>query len=424
MSTRWPALAIAVLLAACRGRSLSAPTADWNPRPGARAEAAALLLLDKDGMAKVTCLPARAGPRQLLRGIALRRILDVSWNGGPLLAGSAAAAGDKEQSSIGELVLLGPRGEPRRLAKDVQSARFSPDAGALAYEVAQPSTAGVSLPTTYVLELATDKVTRLSGFADPLWEADGKHLRATQLRAAGEAGRTSEAHWISLRARWDRESGASTIDGRGSAQIPAPVGEAVAWSEEQRSAMAPSQCAVFLRRQGGVKHSIVGRFCAGIADDRSVRWSPDGQWLAFPHPGPASSRHTPGAFFVDVVGIQGGRYPALSELRAQARPAELALAVSPGAVSFDWSPSGRFLALSDGADDLRLYDFEAHGTSALGKGQGPMWSPGGGYLLILASGQAVVLSGVTSGAGIVLGPARDARWLPAEAWRVECSPAQ
>jgi hypothetical protein len=285
-----------------------------------------------------------------------------------------------------------------------------------------------------VLDLATSKVTELGMFADPLWEADGKHLRATLLRTTGEERRAPGVQWTSLRARWDRESGANTIEGRGSAQIPAPLGAAVAWSEEQRSTIARSHCRVLLVPWGGVAHSVQGEFCMGIADDRGVRWSPDGRWLAFPHPGPVAGQRKPGEFFVDVVGIEGGRYPALSALYAQTRPEQLAIATAPGSVWFDWSPSGRFLAMQDGASDLRVYDFEAQGMAFLGKGQRPMWSPGGVYLLILAAGQgaatngippsqdadvssleAFVLSGVAPTARIDLGLVRDARWLPAQA---------
>jgi hypothetical protein len=174
----------------------------------------------------------------------------------------------------------------------------------------------------------------------------------------------------------------------------------------------------------------------GVSDDRGARWSPDGQWLAFPHPDPVSDQRKPEGFFVDVVGVEGGRYPALSALRARARPEQLAVATAPGTVWFDWSPSGRFLALHDGMRDLRVYDFEAHGTAFLGKGQKPMWSPAGAYLLILAAGQvaeidgisrsqrsqdaeataleAFVLPGVAPAARIDLGLVRDARWLPAQ----------
>jgi hypothetical protein len=175
----------------------------------------------------------------------------------------------------------------------------------------------------------------------------------------------------------------------------------------------------------------------GIADDRAARWSPDGRWLAFPHPGPVPGQGKPEGFFVDVVGVEGGRYPALSALRARARPEDLAIATAPGAVWFDWSPSGRFLALHDGMSDLRVYDFETQGMAFLGKGQRPMWSPGGSYLLVLAAGPvaaidgispshgsqnaedsglaAFVLPGVAPAARIDLGPVRDARWLPAQA---------
>jgi hypothetical protein len=436
---RWRALALAMMLGACRGRTPPAPTIDWKPGVDASAETAALLVLDKDGMAKVVCLPGRKQVRQLFPGVALGGILDVSWKAGPVVAGWTAASADADRSSGDEFVLLAPHGGPRRLAKGVRTARFSPDAAALAYEVVQPRNTGVGVApaTSYVLELATGKVTELGALADPLWEADGKHLRATRLRTSSDDRGAPAVHWTSLRARWDRESGTTTMDGPGSAQIPAPVGRAVAWSEDQRSTVAPSQCVVLLNRLGGVTHSIVGRFCMGIADDRGVRWSPDGRWLAFPHPGPVPGQRKPGGFFVDVVGIEGGRYPALSALHARARPEQLAIVTAPGAVWFDWSPSGRFLALSDGASDLRVYDFEAYGMAFLGKGQRPMWSPGGAYLLILAAGQAAamngipasqrsqdsegaaleafVLSGVAPAARIDLGLVRDVRWLPAQA---------
>lgn len=433
---RWSALALALLVSACRGRTPPAPTVDWKPRPGARAEAAALLLLDQDGMAKLACLPGHAPARPLFPGVALRGILDARWQAGPTIAGLGAASGDADPSSAGELVLLVPHHAPRRLAKGVRTARFSPDGAALAYEVAQArgGGAGPAPATSYVLELATNDVTKLEGLADPLWEADGHHLRATLLRADSEKGRTPAGHGTSLRVRWDRETGATTIDGPGSAQIPAPIGAAVAWAEAQRSTVAPAHCTVLLNPRGGVMHTTVGRFCMGIADDRSVRWSPDGRWLAFPHPGRVPGQGRPG-FFVDVVSVAGGRYPALSALYARARAGQqLAIDTHSGAVWFDWSPSGRFLALQDGASDLCVYDFEAAGTAFLGKGQRPMWSPGGAYLLILAAGrgattselaprrngkdftpQAFVLESVAPTASIDLGQVRDARWLPAEA---------
>jgi hypothetical protein len=436
---RWRALALAVILVACRGRMPLSPTVDWKPRPGARPEVAALLLLDKDGMAKVVCLPRRTGERQPFPGVALGKILDVGWNRGPMVAGLAAASDDADQSTVDQLVLLDPHSGPRRLAKGVRAARFSPDTAALAYEVAPLRNGGASVvpPTSHVLDLATGNSTEIGAFADPLWEADGRHLRATRLRTASEERRATPGQWTSLRVRWDRASGMVTIDGPGSAQLPAPVGESVAWSAEQRSLVAPRQCFVLLRPQGGVRHSIVGRFCAGSADDRGVRWSPDGRWLAFPHPGPVPGQQKPGEFFVDVVGVEGGRYPALSELQARARPEQLAIAAGPGTVWFDWSPSGRFLALHDGSSDLHVYDFETHGSAFLGKGQRPRWSPGGAYLLILEAGQAAatvgvspsqgsqdpdrlvlhafVLSGVDPAARIDLGLVRDARWLPTQA---------
>jgi hypothetical protein len=429
------------MLGSCRGRTLPAPAVDWKLGPGVPAEAAALLLLDKDGMAKVVCLPGPTRERQLFPGLALRRILDVGWKQGPMVAGWTAASGHANQNSGDDLVLLVPHAGPRKLASGVRIARFSPDGATLAYEVAQPGNggAGVLLPTSYVFDLASGNTTDLGALADPLWDADGKHLYATRLRTADDASRAPAVQWTSLRVRWDRESGTAAIDGPGSAQIPAPVGEAVAWSEKQRSTVASGPCAIRLTRWGGIPHSVVGRFCMGIANDRGVRWSPDGRWLAFPHPGPIPGQRERGGFFVDVVGVEGGRYPALSALHAQTRPEQLAIVTEPGSPWFDWSPSGRFLAMHDGSSDLRVYDFEAHGIASLGKGQRPMWSPGGAYLLILVAGHvaaidgipssqrsqdaedsalnAFVLPGVAPEARIDLGLARDARWLPAQVCR-------
>jgi hypothetical protein len=408
------------MLGACRCQATPPRAVNWKP---ATIEAASLLMLEEDGNAKLVCLPRHPRDRQLSLGVALSRILDVGWKGGLLVAGWAADSADPDQSSGDELVLFAPNVGPRRISKGVRTARFSSDGAALAYEVTEPrdSSAGLTSATSYVLDLDTGKVTALGALADPLWEADGKHLRATRLRTGSDEG----AQWSSLRVRWERESGTVTMDGPGSAQIPAPVGEMVAWSEDQRGVPVPNYCTVRLGR-GMVKHLVVGQFCMAIADDRSVRWSPDGRWLAFPHPGPIPG--DPGGEFIDVVGIEGGRYPALSALsvaQARARPEQPALVTGPGSVWFDWSPSQRFLAIQDGAGALSVGDFQAGGIAFLGQGERPMWSPGGAYLLALASGQgaprnrstseAFALTGVAPSERIDLGAARDGRWLPAHA---------
>ena len=433
-SPRWFALAMVVILGACRGRTPPTIAVDWK---SGKAEVAALLLLDKEGSVQLVCLPGRTPIRQLFPGITLRRLLDVGWKDGPMVAGWALADDPLAPSPDDDLVLLVPGEAPRRLAKQVRSARFSPDGAALAYEVSPRADSGTSLvpPNSYVLDLVSQKVTPLEGFADPLWEGDGRHLRGTLLRTPSEDRRTPDVPWTSLRARWDRQTGLMTIDGRGSAQVPPPVGQAVAWSEEQRSTIPRDYCTVLLNRGGGIPHLIVGRHCMGMADDLGVRWSPDGRWLAFTHPGPVPGLGKPGGFFVDVVGPQGGRYPALSALYGRIRPDQLAIPASPGSVVFDWSPSGRFLALQDGASNLRVFDFEALGIALLGKGERPRWSPSGAYLLILdesttdsqAEGHcpipkagesitnAFVLPGIQPTERIDLGPALDARWLPTEA---------
>lgn len=376
---------------------------DWASTGGA-SERAALLLIDGVGAEKIVCLPARTQAKLPLPEVRMRRLLDVGWNDGLVVAGARGRDNDDE------LVLVTTHDKPRILAHGVRSARLSPDATALAYE---SDTSRQEKPTSYVFELGTDKLIALSGLVDALWEADGRHLRATELREDGE--RTQRGHWRSVRVRWERESGTTTVEGPGSAQLPAPVGSTVAWTEEQRAASPPSQCAVFLSPRGGVKHAVVGSFCAGIADDRGVRWSPDGRWLAFAHPEQGAAQR--GRVFVDVVSADGGRYPALSGLAARLRPDALVLPHGL-AMWFDWSPSGRFLAFDNGAGDLRVYDFEMHGMAALGKGARPTWSPGGAYLLVAENEAAVVLSGAGPQQRINLGAIRDARWLPAQA----CAP--
>ncbi len=227
-----------------------------------------------------------------------------------------------------------------------------------------------------------------------------------------------------MRARWDRASGTTALLGPGSAQVPAPAGKEVAWSEDSRArgARASKDCRLLVGSVG-VHHTAVGSFCSGIADERAVRWSPDGQWLAYPHPTSLAADTEDGRGFLDVIGLAGGRSPLLASLDARAGTARLA--TTPGPVWIDWSPSQRFLAVQDAADELRVYDFHALGVASLGKGRQPTWSPGGSYLSIVAGpapgrgefseARAFVLAGVEASTWIDLGPARDARWLAARA---------
>jgi hypothetical protein len=397
-------LGLAALLLGCRGRTPDVSTVDWTRTAGPASETAALLLVDSAGLEKIVCLPTRTQAKVPLPELPLRRLLDVGWNQGPVIVGTT------DRNARDELLLSAPKAGLQTLATGVRAARLSPDATALVYEVETPGDETVVRRTSYVLELANGKTTALGPLVDPLWEADGKHLRATQLREEGERDQTGRRR--AFRVRWDRESGTTAVAGPGSAQIPAPLGSSVAWTETPRAESATGPCAVFLTPKGGVKHSIVGRFCAGIADDRAVRWSPDGRWLAFPHPEPGPDRA--GKLFVDVVSPDGGRYPDLSALAAKARPGRLAFLSGP-AVWFDWSPSGRFLAFDSGAGELRVYDFEAHGVAELGKGARPTWSPAGTYLQVFENEAATVLFGSGRADRINLGASRDARWLPAEA---------
>lgn len=399
---------LAALLGACRGRAVSVPAVDWKPAPHGTAEVAALLLLDSSGTAQIVCLPERRPLPIPLSEVPLRRILDAGWRQGSVIAASTE---HPAPDSGEDLLLLVPETAPRPLAPDVRRARLSPDATALAYETGQPNARG---PRTHVLEIATDQVSVLDGMTDALWEADGEHLRATEVHDDDPA---EPSHSKSLRVRWDRKSGATTPEGPGSAQLPAPIGSAVAWTEQQRGAPAPDRCAVFLTPRGGVKHAVVGRFCAGIADDRGLRWSPDGRWLAFAHPEPGAQPQ--GRAFVDVVSADGGRYPSLPKLAATVAPDRQPSAQGT-AMWFDWSPSGRLLAFNDGTGDVRVYDFETRASASLGKARSPTWSPGGQYLLVASPPEATepeafVVSGTDASEKTSLGAIRDARWLPAQA---------
>jgi hypothetical protein len=124
----------------------------------------------------------------------------------------------------------------------------------------------------------------------------------------------------------------------------------------------------------------------------------------------------------------------MAAILTQGNPGQTDIAAREGAPWMDWSLSNRQLAVQDGAGDVRVYDLEGHTVSYLGKGEKPTWSPGGGYLHILASGpkpagdaalanrrgdglamEALVLPGGSRAAMVSLGSVRDTRWLPAEA---------
>jgi len=415
-------------------------TAVSQPPAAAQTEPAALLLVDKDGGAKILCLPDRDQPRALWPGAKLLQVMDaIAKDGSATVAALTGPPGGTIESPGGELVLFAPGASPRKLAKGTRLARFSPGGDALLFQsTTRERVSGgavVEDDKSYVLDLTSGAIDDLGEAVDALWEADGKHVRATRLtKNLDEHGTTTGSRRTSIRIRWDRESKTAAGVGPGSAQIPAPHGAAVAWSADQRNSLPPSHCAVQLGPGGWHQHPIVGPFCMGIADDRGVRWSPDGQWLAFARPGPKRGEGKPESFFVDVVGILGGRHPAMSALLKQVDPDEVAIAAGPGTPWMDWSPSQRFLALQDGAGDLRIYDLENRRISFLGKGERPTWSPGGGYLLVLsfvqspaASGasarnrtdgsaaEAFVLPGGSRAASLALGQVRDICWLPAAA---------
>jgi hypothetical protein len=266
-----------LVLCACRGRTRpdhpdAAATAAPRVTPVIKVEKAALLLVDREGAAKLPCLPAPSTRRELFSGVKLLQALDVVWRDGRIEVAALVADSRRRSEDVDQLVLLASDAPPRVLATGARPARFSPYGDALAFETARREHLGGGVVTqvrsSHVLDLGSGEPVELVGVVDPWWEADGKHLRANRLsKRIEDRGHATGVRWDSLRVRWDRQTRTLETWRRGSAQLPAPSGTAVAWSEDQASALAPSHCAVRLGRAGH-QHPIVGPFCMGIADDR------------------------------------------------------------------------------------------------------------------------------------------------------------
>jgi WD40-like Beta Propeller Repeat len=383
---------------------------------------AALLLIGSAGTAKVVCLPDPQHQHVLDPQFKIAAVLDARYKNGRVLVVGRV---ERLTGDVADLALFVEGTPARVLGKVGGEARFSPDASALLF---QASTSERNHSGAYVLDWASGERDDLGDVEAPVWESDGMHVRAFR-RLGDAAGRAT----TSMRMRWDRSTKTWSQVGPGAAQVPAPFGSAMAWSADPMGSAGRPSCAVRIAARGH-QHPIVGPFCNGIADDRSVRWSPDGRWLAFVRPGPNLGGGKQAAFFVDVVGIEGGRHPDLSALIAAVETEQLGVRPGPGALWMDWSPSQRYLVLEDGAGVVRQYDLKARTVSFFGVGHHPTFSPGDNYLLLLATPPAFLLDGgpppqesgdnsarsvlvrsTSSGASVVLEPARDARWLSAEA---------
>ena len=160
------------------------------------------------------------------------------------------------------------------------------------FEVVAPRYVGggiaVAGSTTKLVDLRSGAVTTAGELVDPRWEAGGKSVLATRLDPKLEdAPRSVNLRWGVSRIRWDRRSRTASILGQGDAQIPAPVSDAIAWRDAAERPPLPGsptgdRCALTVGGAGGTHaFPVEGRLCLGSADDRSVRFSPDGQWLAF-----------------------------------------------------------------------------------------------------------------------------------------------
>lgn len=163
------------------------------------------------------------------------------------------------------------------------------------------------------------------------------------------------------------------------------------------------------------QRSAVGPFCQGKVDDRSVRWSPDGTWLAFTSIARDEADAAAPTTELDVWSLSGVRHPAIATLGRPPRHESLRW--------IDWSASGRYLVAENAARQIWLYDLqEAHAT-VHGHGSRPQWSPAGAYLLVRDPVGEEAADGVTEmrllpGPGTratlpALERARDAAWAPA-----------
>jgi hypothetical protein len=333
-----------------------------------------------------------------------------------------------EPSETGKLVLLRTGHGPRLLGDGVVFARFSQDANRLLFESRKHAHVGGGVMTviseTRVYDIATDEVILLDGLAQPRWEADGRHVRATRLRSqiTERAGRIG-VRWLSARVRVDVSTRTESVLGTGDAQLPAPVGREVAWSSSpERPALPASlsgdRCRLSVGNDAPREHAVEGPFCLGVAEERSVRWSGDGQWLAFAsfEPDARSAGSSGSPAFLQIVSSRGQPHPAVEAFKRR-KPQEFDGSF-PGFPWIDWAPSNRSLVVEDARGTVTIYELEKHALASVGPGTAPTWSPGGGYLLLLTdenagqspSREAFIVGSQSPHERTSLGRVRDARW--------------
>jgi hypothetical protein len=388
---------------------------------------------------RIGCLHGR-GEREVptRTKASIESLFDAVW----LADGLHVAANVAGRAGVpGTLALLGPDGAWRRLDSGVRWARFSAEANAVLFEVVAPRYVGggIAAPgsTTKVVDLSSGAVTTVGELVDPRWEGDGKAVLATRLDPKlKDALHSVRLRWGVSRVRWDRLSRIASILGQGDAQIPSPRADAIAWRDAaERPAMpaysAGDRCALTVGA-GAATHTfpVEGRLCLGSADDRSVRFSPNGQWLAFGSfdgPVPASGAVPVGdgksdpPMFLRLVSPSGGAHPAAASVRArdlEARQSAKKLDVESmrgGYRWLDWSPAGTAIVAEGPDGAVSIFDLTTGTRSAAGAGRAPTFDGRGEHVLILtatgAGEEAVIIHREAGDKRETLGRVRDARWL-------------
>jgi hypothetical protein len=407
------------------------------------ARAAALLLTDGAGNLRIKCLHGR-GDRAVSGGsrVVIESVLDAIWLADGLHVAANVSGRDGAPSA---LALLGPDGVWKQLDPGVKVARFSREANALVFEVVSRRHVGggivAGVSTTKLVDLSNGAVKTVGELADPRWEADGKSILATRLdRKVDERARRLHVRWQVSRVRWLRSSQSISVLGQGDAQIPSPRNDAIAWRDATERPALPNypsgdRCALTVGAAGVTRvFPVEGRLCLGSADDRAVRFSPDGKWLAFASfegPVPATEAVPVGdgksdpPMFLRLVSPDGRAHPAAQSVRAhelEARRSEKGLdpaSMRGGYRWLDWSPASTAIVAEGPEGALSLFDLTTGVRSTAGVGRAPTFDPRGDHVLVLGttgSGEeALVIHREKGDQRETLGRVRDARWLATSA---------
>jgi hypothetical protein len=175
---------------------------------------------------------------------------------------------------------------------------------------------------------------------------------------------------------------------------------------------------------------VEARLCLGFADDRAVRFSPDGKWLAFasfdgriPTTGavPVGDGRSDPPMFLRLVSPSGGAHPGAQSVRArdlEARQSDKK--VDPAAMRggyrwLDWSPANTAIVAEGPDGELAIFDLTSGTRRSAGPGRAPTFDPGGDHVLVMspiASGEgALVIHREAGDQRESFGRVRDARWL-------------